>query len=297
MTNGEDNQDGAGSPGEGDLPPAAEAGGDADWSSPERLVAEADGEEGLNVEVDGYEGPLDLLLALARTQKVDLASISVLALAEQYLDFIAHARQLKLEVAAEYLVMAAWLAFLKSKLLLPREDKSDEVASAEEMAQRLAFRLMRLDAMRERAAQLMTRSRLGLDVFPRGAPERAKTRRTKVWGGGSLTDLLTAYASSRQRTVQIVHKVAARKVWSIKEARTHLQSLIGHAVPDRWAEFDNLLVHYLPQEPAEKRTVLASSFGATLEMAREGLIELRQDGPFEPIYVRRREGGVWERIK
>ncbi|MBU2581038.1 MAG: segregation/condensation protein A [Alphaproteobacteria bacterium] len=266
---------------------------DASWDRPERLSGEADRDQ-LTVDVGGFEGPLDLLLALARTQKVDLANISVLALAEQYLLFIAEARTLRLEVAAEYLVMAAWLAFLKSKLLLPRDDKSEDVASAEELAQRLAFRLMRLEAMRERAAQLMTRSRLGRDVFSRGMPERVKAIRQRVWGA-DINDLLQAYASSRQRNIKTVHTVRARKVWSIKQARGHLQKLIGRALPGSWSDFDRFLIEYLPasDDRDEAKTVRASSFGATLEMAREGLVELRQDGPFQPIYMRRREGGVW----
>lgn len=268
-----------------------------DWDHPELAPVEMDHNQ-LNVDVGGFEGPLDLLLALARTQKVDLANVSVLALAEQYLAFIAQAQKLRLEVAAEYLVMAAWLAFLKSKLLLPREDKSDEVASAEELAQRLAFRLMRLEAMRERAAQLMTRARLGRDVFARGMPERVKAIRQRVWGA-NVTDLLQAYAVSRQRTIRTVHTVKARKVWSIKDARGHLQRLIGKVVPGSWSDFDQFLHEYMPQleDSEEVRTVRASSFGATLEMAREGLVELRQDGPFQPIYMRRREGGVWENDK
>lgn len=272
---------------------AGDGSGDT-WDRPERLPVEEPADR-LKVDVGGFEGPLDLLLALARTQKVDLANISVLALAEQYLAFIAEAQKLRLEVAGEYLVMAAWLAFLKSKLLLPREDKSDEVASAEELAQRLAFRLMRLEAMRERAAQLMTRSRLGRDVFTRGSPERVKSVRQRIWGA-DINDLLQAYAGSRQRTIKTVHTVRARKVWSIKEARGHLQRLIGRVVPGSWSDFDRFLVEYLPQsmDDDEVKTVRASSFGATLEMAREGLVELRQDGPFQPIYMRRREGEVWE---
>lgn len=279
--------------------PAEDAPGTSqqDWDRPERLPEAIDGDQ-LTVDVDGFEGPLDLLLALARTQKVDLAHLSVLALAEQYLAFIAQAQKLRLEVAAEYLVMAAWLAFLKSKLLLPREDKSDDVASAEELAQRLAFRLMRLEAMREKAAQLMTRARLGRDVFTRGMPERVKAVRQRVWGA-DISDLLQAYAASRQRTVRTVHTVKARKVWSIKDARGHLQKLIGRVVPGSWSDFDGFLREFLPmlEDQEEARTVRASSFTATLEMAREGLVEIRQDGPFQPIYMRRVDGEVWEHEK
>ncbi|KUO66644.1 MAG: chromosome segregation protein ScpA [Alphaproteobacteria bacterium BRH_c36] len=269
-----------------------------DWDSPERLSLVEGDRDQLQVDVGGFEGPLDLLLALARTQKVDLANISVLALAEQYLQFIAQAQTLRLEVAGEYLVMAAWLAFLKSKLLLPRDDKSDDVASAEELAQRLAFRLMRLEAMRERAAQLMTRARFGRDVFGRGMPERVTAIRQRVWGA-DINDLLLAYAGSRQRTIRTVHTVRARKVWSIKQARGHLQRLIGSVVPGSWSDFDGFLREFMTvtADAEEVRTVRASSFGATLEMAREGLVELRQDGPFQPIYMRRRDGEVWEPAK
>jgi segregation and condensation protein A len=274
----------------------AQANGQAkDWDQPER-IADRSELEALNVDVGGFEGPLDLLLALARTQKVDLASISVLALAEQYLSFISEAQRLKLEVAAEYLVMAAWLAYLKSKLLLPKDDLADDVASAEEMAQRLAFRLMRLEAMRERAAALMTRARLGRDVFGRGMPEKVSTIRHRAWSA-EIYDLLHAYAATRQRTIKSVHRVKARKVWSVKHARGQLQRLIGQAVPGHWSDFDGFLMNFLVGEEDEPRTVRASSFGATLEMAREGLVELRQDGPFQPIYMRRRDDPEGEPVE
>lgn len=274
---------------------APDVSAESSWDQPEQLLADRDG-DALNVDVGGFEGPLDLLLALARTQKVDLASISILALAEQYLAFISEAQRLRLKLAADYLVMAAWLAFLKSKLLLPREEEADEVASAEEMAQRLAFRLKRLEAMRERAAQLMTRSRLGRDVFGRGMPEKVKAVRQRVWGA-DVNDLLQAYASARQKAVRIVHTVRARKVWSVKEARGHLQRVLGEALPGAWAEFDRFLLEFLPVAEEETRTVRASSFGATLEMAREGLVELRQNGPFQPIYMRRLEDTERERVE
>jgi len=268
---------------------------DSAWDQAERLEDRSE-LDALTVDVDGFEGPLDLLLALARTQKVDLASISVLALAEQYLEFISQAQRLKLEVAAEYLVMAAWLAFLKSKLLLPKDDKADDTASAEEMAQRLAFRLMRLEAMREQAAKLMTRARLGRDVFARGMPEKVSTIRHRAWSA-EIIDLLQAYTSTRQRTIKTVHTVKARKAWSIKQARGQLQRLIGQAVPGHWSEFDGFLKQFLIGEEDEVRTVRASSFGATLELAREGLVELRQDGPFQPIYMRRRDDMEWEPVE
>ena len=250
--------------------------------------------EAFVVDVDGFEGPLDLLLALARTQKVDLAKLSILALVEQYLAFISEAQKLKIEIAADYLVMAAWLAYLKSRLLLPREKDAVETASAEELAQRLSFRLMRLDAMRTAAASLMTRKRLGRDVFARGFVQPVRVTRDTTYTA-TLYDLLSAYAEQRKRTVKVVHVVKARRVWSIKEARVRLERLVGSSAGD-WAQLDLFLEQYLPQGE-EERTALASSFGATLEMAREGLIELRQDEPFAPIYMRKRQSGAaWEKI-
>ncbi len=264
------------------------------WTAPEGELAPL-ASEALVVDVDGFEGPLDLLLALARTQKVDIAKISILALVEQYLTYIAEAQKLKLEIAADYLVMAAWLAFLKSRLILPREEIKEGETGAEEMAQRLAFRLMRLEAMRKAMAELMTRKRLGRDVFERGMPEGVKTVRETQWTA-QIYDLLKAYADQRRRTIKVGHVVKARKVWSIKEARNRLERLIGASVGD-WVQLDMFLEIYLPHGE-EQRTALASSFGATLEMAREGLVELRQEAPFTPIYMRRRETGAkWEVVR
>lgn len=264
------------------------------WQAPAGEDAPTE-EEALIVDVSGFSGPLDLLLAMARTQKVDLAQISILELVEQYLAYVDEARKIKLEFAADYLVMAAWLAFLKSRLLLPREDDGEDEVTAEEMAQRLAFRLKRLEAMQQAMAKLMTRNRLGEDVFERGAPEPVQTRRETQWTA-EIYDLLKAYAFQRQRTIEHRHVVKARKVWSIKDARKRLQSLVGEAQAGDWTQLDLFLEHYLP-EGEEARTARASSFGATLEMAREGIVELRQAGPFEPIYMRRRiDGAEWERV-
>jgi len=253
-------------------------------------------EDALIVDVAGYEGPLDLLLALARTQKVDIAKISVLALADQYLSFIAEAQKVRLELAADYLVMAAWLAFLKSRLLLPRETVQGEEVSGEELARRLSFRLMRLEAMREAAAQLMTRMRLGRDVFQRGMPEGTKTIRETAHTA-TIYDLLHAYADQRRRTIKIGHVVKARAVWSIRDARERLERLMGdvHSATD-WVEFARYLEQMVVASE-DGKTVLASSFGATLEMAREGRVEIRQEGPFAPIYMRPRQPGAeWQRI-
>lgn len=249
--------------------------------------------EALIVDVAGFEGPLDLLLALSRTHKVDIAKISIAALVDQYLAYIAEAQKLKIEIAADYLVMAAWLAYLKSRLLLPKEKDLSGDIPAQELAQRLAFRLMRLDAMRNAMAQLMTRKRLGQDVFARGMPEMSKTVREIQWTA-EIYDLLKAYAEQRKRTVKAVHVVKLRKVWSIKEARGRLEKLIG-ASAGNWAQLDLFLEQYLPKGE-ETRTAMASSFGATLEMTREGLVELRQDEAFAPIYMRRRgEDMSWHR--
>jgi segregation and condensation protein A len=261
------------------------------WEAPTADTAPL-ASEALRIDVEGFEGPLDLLLALARTQKVDLARISVLALVEQYLTFIADARHLRLEIAADYLVMAAWLAFLKSRLLLPREAKCPDEASADDLAQRLAFRLMRLNAMRNASAVLMTRNRLGRDVFARGWPEGVTTIR-ETHHTAAIYDLLRAYADQRRRTIKVGHVVKARKTWSIKDARARLEAMIGQSV-DMWVQLDLFLDRYLPMAqgpdtPApDTRTMLASSFGATLEMTREGLLDLRQETPFGPIHIRRR---------
>ena len=259
---------------------------------PDLIAWEHDGEEDLGdqlrVDVEGFEGPLDLLLALARTQKVDLAKISVLALAQQYLDFIGEAKRLRLEIAADYLVMAAWLTFLKSKLLLPAEPSEDGEPSGEELAALLAFRLKRLDAMRDAAAQLMTRKRLDRDVFGRGLPEPIRVTRTSVYEA-HVYDLLKAYSQQRQRSATSTLRMEKRTVWSLKEAREELERLLGLAC--EWAPLDQLLAEFLV-EPEIRRTALASSFTATLEMTREGALEIRQTQSFAPLLVRRRGEAV-----
>jgi segregation and condensation protein A len=274
--------------------PTGDAAGPVPWDSDLGPEAVAPG-EAFMVDVAGFEGPLDQLLALARTQKVDLAKISVLALVEQYLVFIAEAQKIRLELAADYLVMAAWLAFLKSRLILPREETPDDQPSGEELAARLAFRLMRLEAMRNAAAQLMTRKRLDRDVFARGMPEGVRTIRDRQYSA-EIFDLLKAYAEQRQHTAaKRTHVVKRRQVWSIKDARVRLEALVGHSTGE-WVQLDMFLEQYLPV-PELARTAVASSFGATLEMARDGVIELRQETAFAPIYMRRREAGAeWERV-
>jgi segregation and condensation protein A len=249
-------------------------------------AADAAPGEALVVGVEGFEGPLDLLLALARTQKLDLTHISMLALAEQYLSFIEHAERLRLELAADYLVMAAWLAYLKSRLLLPKEEIAPEEVSGEELAAELAFRLKRLEAMRQAGARLMARGQLGRDVFQRGMPEGV-TVETESRYGATVYDLLKAYADHRRSTVRPQMQIKKRFVWSIKEARKRLEELIGRA--GEWAALDRYIERYLIG-PAERRTAIASSFGAILELVREGALELRQQQPFGPIELRRPRG-------
>jgi segregation and condensation protein A len=254
----------------------------SDWGADERIEVQAG--DTLRVDVEGFEGPLDLLLALARTQKVDLAKISVLALAQQYLDFITEARRLRLEIAADYLVMAAWLAFLKSKLLLPAEKDEEGEPSGEELAALLAFRLKRLHAMREASAQLMTRKRLGRDIFARGMPEPTRITRKSIYDA-NVYDLLKAYSQQRVRTATRSWQIKPRTVWSLKDARDELERLLGMNID--WAPLDALLAEFLV-EPELRRTALASSFTATLEMTREGALEMRQAKSFAPLLVRRR---------
>ncbi len=258
----------------------------------DRLWAENDdsrltGDPSLVVDVAGFEGPLDLLLHLARNQKVDLARISILALAEQYLAFIERVRALRLELAADYLVMAAWLAFLKSKLLIPKQP-GEEGESGEELAAVLQFRLKRLEAMRDASARLVNRNRLGRDVFARGMPEMVIVEKRNTYSA-SLYDLLTAYAQQRQKQAINNVTIARRAVWSLKDARDVLAKLVG-TLSD-WTALDSFLIEYLAA-PEERRTAVASSFAATLEMVREGKLEVRQDQVFAPIYLRGRAQAV-----
>lgn len=250
------------------------------WGEPEIRAAEQD-EPALVIDVSGFEGPLDLLLHLARNQKVDLARISVLALAEQYLAFIEQARSVRLELAADYLVMAAWLAYLKSRLLIPHAPR-DEGPSGEELAATLAFRLRRLEAMRDAASRLVNRDRLGRDFFARGAPELIPVERNSAYEA-SLYDLLSAYASLRQRQSITNVTIARRRVWSLAEARLMLARLIGDL--QEWTALDRFLLRYM-SDPEERSSAIASSFAAALELAREGRIEIRQDGAFAEIYMR-----------
>lgn len=243
-------------------------------------VDKAAAEPAFLVDVDGFEGPLDLLLELARRQKVDLHRISVLALAEQYLTFIEEARRVRLELAADYLVMAAWLAYLKSRLLLPVPPKGEE--SAADLAAALAHRLRRLEAIRKAAEQLVNRPQLGRDMFLRGDPEAVSVTRASRYSA-TIYDLLSAYARQRQQQALARVVVKNRVVWSLAEARGALERLVGAAVD--WTAMDAYLIAYCTT-PDLRRTVRASAFSVSLEMAREGLIELRQDRAFAPLWVR-----------
>jgi segregation and condensation protein A len=233
----------------------------------------------LTLNLDGWEGPLDLLLSLARAQKVDLAQISILQLVEQYLAYLNEARALKLEIAADYLVMAAWLAYLKSCLLLPKDPEQDP--SPEEIALRLQMRLQRLDAMREAGARLLGRDRVGRDVFLRAAPEGLRLIRRAAWQVRDF-DLFAAYGAVRARTAPAMHVVHARAVMTLDEAIERVSRMIGMAID--WT----FLESFLPQshDPQFRRSALASSFLAALELARRGRIDIAQDEPFAPIKLR-----------
>lgn len=236
----------------------------------------------MTVDVEGFEGPLGLLLDLSRRQKVDLAKISILALAEQYLAFIEELRELRIELAADYLVMAAWLAYLKSKLLLPVDEDDDEELSGEEMAALLAFRLRRLEAMREAGNKIINRNRLGRDFFARGNPEAILVDRRSEYTA-TLYDLLTAYAAQRQRQSVSTVTIAKRDVWSLSDAREILTRLVGEL--SDWTPLDVFLLKYIP-DPSMRASAIASSFAASLEMVREGTLALRQDKAFGPLYLR-----------
>lgn len=245
----------------------------------DRLQAEA-----LIVDVDGFEGPLDLLLTLSRAQKVDLRRISVLQLAEQYLVFVEKAKKLRIELAADYLVMAAWLAFLKSRLLLP-PDPTEDGPSGEELAAHLAFQLERLQAMRESAARLMARDQKGRDFFARGLPEDVQRSR-KIHYSATLLDLMQAYARIRTHDEFRPYAFDREHVFTMEQALDRMRGLIGFA--GDWTD----LVSYLPDgwsaDPARRRSATAATFAASLELAKQGHIELRQSDTFAPIAIRRK---------
>ena len=248
-------------------------------------IAARRADEALIVDVDGFEGPLDLLLTLARTQKVDLMKISILHLAEQYLVFVEQARKLRIELAADYLVMAAWLAYLKSRLLLP-PDPGAEGPSAEDLAAHLAFQLERLQAMRQAAAKMMGRDRLGISRFARGAPETVARRRRTEWQAG-LIDIMRAYARLRTRDEFRPYAFDRTDVFTMEQALDRVRRLIGFA--GDWTELADFLPDGWETDPARRRSATAATFAATLELARQGQLELQQSGGmFTPITIRRR---------
>lgn len=241
-----------------------------------------DGADRLLLDIEGFEGPIDVLLSLARDQKVDLTRISILALAEQYLDFIARARQLRLELAADYLVMAAWLAYLKSRLLLPAPPGEEEPSGAE-LAAILAFQLQRLEAMKKAGARLLERPLLGQNVFRRGDPEPLKIENRASFEV-SLYDILRAYARQHARKEGSTLHIAPTDLYSIEDALQRLRSLVGD-VPD-WTVLFSFLPTGLKGELLA-RSALASTFVATLELARNGQIEIQQSHPYAPVYIRK----------
>ncbi|MHA7886316.1 MULTISPECIES: segregation and condensation protein A [Roseicyclus] len=254
---------------------------DAEWDA----VATRRAAEALIVDVDGFEGPLDLLLTLSRSQKVDLRKVSILQLTEQYLAFIEEARTLRIELAADYLVMAAWLAFLKSRLLLP-PDPTEEGPSGEEMAAYLAFQLERLAAMRDCAAKLMARDRLGQDRFARGEVQEMTTARRVTWTAG-LLDLMQAYARIRTRDEFRPFVLDREAILTMEEALDRMRGMIGYA--GEWTD----LISYLPEgwtmDPKRRRSATAASFAAALELAKAGKVRIRQSETFAPIQLRRRD--------
>lgn len=260
---------------------------DSDWL--ESDTADTASDEVMYVDVDGYEGPLDLLLELARRQKVDLVNVSVLALAEQYLAFIETVREKRIEIAADYLVMAAWLAYLKSRLMVPQMPSDDE-PSGEMMAAMLQFRLKRLEAMRKAGEQLINLPRLNHQVFARGMPEPVIVKKNQLWEA-SLYDLLKAYSVQRERGITTEYSPEKRTVWALQDARDILQRLIGDSMD--WVPMDTYLAQYM-STPAERATVMASSFSASLELVRQGEVELRQTLAFGPLLVRRRQAAPVE---
>lgn len=242
-------------------------------------------DDALVLHLDGFEGPIDLLLTLARDQKVDLTKISILALAEQYLGFIERARRLKLEIAADYLVMAAWLAYLKSRLLIPAKESEEDAEDPVELAARLAFQLRRLEAMQKAAKALGERPRLGSDFFARGMPEKVRVDRRPIFEA-ALFELLRAYGDVRQRERISTLRILPTQLYSMDRAMERLRALIG-ALPD-WSTLEGFLPDEL-RDPLVRRSALAATFVASLELAREGVLDIRQTGTFAPIFVKPRK--------
>jgi len=262
----------------------AEAPNDAFVEGAPRGEPETEAGESLIVDLDGFEGPLDVLLTLARNQKVDLTRISILALAEQYLEFINRAARMELDLAADYLVMAAWLAYLKSRLLLPPPDV-EEGPSGAEMAARLAFQLQRLEAMRNASQALFARKRLDMHMFGRGAPEGVRVVKTSEYQG-TLYELLKSYSDQRLKGHAVVWEPKRLPIMAIEQARKRLEAMLGMMFD--WGRIDA----YLPTEnmsPELRRSALASMFSASLVLAKDGEVELRQSGAYQPLFMRRKQ--------
>ncbi len=257
-------------------------GGD-DFDAPARIISGDEAVDALVVNIEGYEGPLDVLLDLARRQKVDIRKISMVALVDQYLLFVEAAKARNLELAADYLVMASWLAYLKSKMLLPAADDDGDEPTADEMAARLAFQLQRLGAMRKAVEDLQNLPQQGYEFFTRGAPEGVRVTHKPDWQA-DLLDLLKAYATQRIAAVDRSYHITPPAVYSIEAARQRLERILG-AIPE-WTELRTLTISYGIDAPAP--SVLASSFNAVLEFAKTGQIDMRQLGSFEPIYIKAR---------
>ena len=254
----------------------------------------ADDGEGLVLDIDGYEGPLHLLLELARKQKVDLARISILELAEQYVAFIKTAQDLRIELAADYLVMASWLAYLKSRLILPKDGDEEQMPEADELAAHLAFRLQRLDAMRRAASGLLRLPQEGQDVFKRGMPEGLRSRTTPLWGA-EIYDILEAYGTSRSRSAMQNHSLKRPLVFSLEGARTRLKRAIMGLSSDNedWTSLESLLPTKDEfEQDIPVSSIKASSLLASLDLSKEGHLEMRQSGAFTPIFVRGRDHKV-----
>ena len=253
-------------------------------SSAEEMASDDGDSEALVVNLDGYEGPLDVLLELARKQKVDIRKISMVALVDQYLVFVEAAKRDNLELAADYLVMAAWLAYLKTRLLLPADEDVGDEPTADEMASRLAFQLQRLEAMRKAVESLRALPQFGHDFFPRGAPEGVRVTRTPDWQA-DMYGLLRAYATQRVAAVDREYKIDPPKVYSVEQARNRLERILG-SIPE-WTELVSLAP--LKEVDAPRSSIIASAFNAALEFAKDGRIDLGQLGAFEPIFLRARQ--------
>ncbi len=238
----------------------------------------------LVVSLEGFDGPIDLLLNLAREQKVDLSTISILALAEQYLAYIASARKLRLEIAADYLVMAAWLAYLKSRLLLP--DEPEEEPNSAAMAEALKFQLLRLEAMQKASAALLDLPQLGSDFFMRGCPEPMEITERPIYYL-PLYDLLSALGAPQRRRKPETYDIKPTKLYSIEDSLRRMRRLLG-GLPE-WGALQGFLPSLKDHDPLEAKSALASTFSAVLEMVKAGELEVQQAETFAPIYLRGRK--------